>query len=181
MAKFRGLLLTGYMKYLREKGVLDSVLAGLDENLGRTLQSIDVKNWYSTEDVINPFYRAVDKSVAKGDSRFFIDMGKFSAMDNEKWYLKLFFKFASPMKIVKKFPILWTIYNDTGRIEIADLKENSTTVRLIGVNTILLADLTIQGWAEYALERVGAKNIKIVQTKCREKGDDCTEWRLTWE
>ena len=181
MGKFRGLLLMGYMKYLREKGVLDSVLAGLDENLRRTLQSIDAKNWYSTEDVIYPFYRAVDKLVAKGDSRFFIDMDKFGAMDNEKWYLKLFFKFASPMKIIKKFPVLWSLYNDTGRIEIADLKENSATARLIEYNSTLLADLTVQGWGEYALERVGAKNFKAVQTKCIERGDEYTEWRMTWE
>ena len=85
------------------------------------------------------------------------------------------------MKIIKKFPVLWGLYNDTGRMEIADPKENSATPRLIEYNSTLLADLTVQGWGEYALERVGAKNIKIVQTKCRERGDDCTEWRMMWE
>jgi hypothetical protein len=168
------------LEYLKGKGVADEVLSSLDEKVRGTLQNLRPQEWYSYEEVDVPLLLAADNLVARGDEKFFVDMGRFSEEFNSKWYLKLFFKFLSPTKILKKFPTLWGLYFDTGKLEI-DIKDKSAVGRLVGIDTIHLTDLTIRGWGEYALEKSGAKNVKIVQTKCREKGDDYTEWHASWE
>jgi hypothetical protein len=180
MARLRGLSLVARLEYLRRKGVADRVLSSLDEGVRKVLQDLRPQEWYSYEEVDIPLMRAVDELAARGDEKFFIEMGRFTAEHNAKWYLKLFFRFSSPARILRKFPTLWGIFFDTGRLEI-ETREKSAVVRLVDINTIRLSDLTIQGWGEWALERVGAKNVKIVQTKCRERGDQCTEWTLSWE
>ncbi len=181
MAKIRGISLIADLEYLQKKGVANKVLGNLDEKVKVVLQNLIPHEWHSYEEIARPLYRIIDTLVTKGNERFFIDMGKFEAMYGKKWYLKLFFKFASSAMIIKKFPALWNIYFDTGKIDIVKLEKKSATIRLTGIETTHLTDLVIEGWGEYAVEKTGGKNIKVAQTKCRERGDECTEWEMEWK
>jgi hypothetical protein len=180
MVKVRGLSLLANMAYVEKKGVADKVLASLDEKLGKLYTNLKAHEWYSYEEVDLPLERAADNLVAKGDERFFIDMGKFNAEYNARWYLQLFFKFVTPQKMVKKFPTLWNIYFDTGKLYIHELNKTSTTIRLVEVEIAHLTHLIIVGWGEYASGMAGAKKVQIVETKCNERGDEYTEWKAKW-
>jgi hypothetical protein len=177
--KIRGVATIANLEYLKRKGIADKFLADLNVGLREALLNLKPSEWYPYEEIDAPFMRAVNDLVAKGNMQFFVDMGKFDADYNSKWYLKLFFKFITPAKMVKKFPTLWDINFDSGKMEVVRLHRDSATVRLTGFNTTRFTDYALIGWGEYALEKSEAKNVKIVLTKCREKGDKYSEWHVS--
>ncbi|MFH1777099.1 MAG: hypothetical protein ABH952_06035 [Candidatus Omnitrophota bacterium] len=181
MARVRGIHIIAILEYLKKKGVNNQVLSALGEQKYKIDHGLNPYEWYSIEEIETPLLEAADKIIGKGNEQFFIDMGWYDAEYNAKWYLKLFFKFISPSGMIKKLPTLWSIYFDTGGINIISLDKNSAMCRLIDIHTISLLDLKIKGWILYALEKAGAKNVRCDITKGSENNKEYTELGMEWE
>jgi hypothetical protein len=41
--------------------------------------------------------------------------------------------------------------------------------------------LTVVAWHERAIELSGGRNARVVETKCRSRGDSVCEYRCSWE
>jgi hypothetical protein len=55
---------------------------------------------------------------------------------------------------------------DSGKMEVVKLDRNYATVRLTGFNTTRFTGYALIDWDEYALEKSGSKNVKILLTEC---------------
>lgn len=183
MAKFRGIGFVALLEYVREKkgekGV-EELLANFSEDEKNILSNIKPKDWYPL-DLNARLLTAADKLLGNGDLKLAKELGKYGANYNLKWFLKLFLAFVTPQKIVKKWSTLWELNFDTGKMEIVELKENSATVRITNFKSERPICLAVIGWGELSLEKTGAKNIRIKETKCTAWGDDCCEYQFEWE
>lgn len=183
MANVRGVAIASLFKYIREKAgekSLKEILATRDEQVRKELLSLKPRDWHPYEKA-QVLYRVIDEKIGKGDPNFWVELGKYTAEDNLKWFLKLFLSFATPKKIVKKWPTLYSLYFDEGELQVVKLGDKSATTRLSDIDITHNTCLIIRGWGELSLEKAGAKNIQIKEVKCIEKGDGYTEWENKWE
>lgn len=183
MAKVRGMGFVALLEYVRErkgeKGV-EELLANFNADEKNILSNIKPKDWYPLDLNVRAL-TAADKMFGNGDLKLVKEMGRWGAEYNLKWFLKLFLSFATPQKIVKKWPTLWELNFDAGRLEVIKLEKNSATVRIRDFKSERPICLAVIGWGELSLEKTGAKNIRSKETKCTAWGDDCCEYQFEWE
>ncbi len=183
-AQVRGMALLSGLRFVEKrkgKEGLRKVLERLDKETQKIFSNIVIKEWYPYETAVK-FQKALVEVIGKGKEEILIEEGKFIAKDNTKWFLRLFLRFATPQKIIKKWPVVWDLYYNKGKLKITTLKENSAVIRLLDFPELKHTTCnSVIGWGFYSLEKTGAHNIEVKETKCREKGDNYSEWHIKWE
>ncbi len=183
-AQVRGMALLSGLKFVeKKKGKegLKRVFERLDRRTRDMLSNIVMKEWYPYETAIK-FQEVLVEVIGKGKEEILKEEGEFIAKDNTKWFLRLFLKFSTPQKIIKKWPIVWSLYYNKGALKIVMLKKKSAVIRLIDFPELKHTTcILVIGWGFYSLKKTGAKNTAIKETKCREKGDKYSEWHIKWE
>jgi len=182
MDQVRGIACISILKYLRErKGekAVEEVLAGLEPEEKASLQNIKPKDWASYDTMTKVWYSILD--IMGGDKEETSKiLARYIAEDNIKWFLQLYLAFATPEKIMKKIPTLWKMYFDKGEVITEKLEKGLCISKAVNYTPRPYSCICGIEWTRYALEKCGAKNIRIKEIKCIRKGDDCCEFESRW-
>jgi uncharacterized protein (TIGR02265 family) len=184
-ARIKGSILVSRLKWLRDKGgdaLVGKVLARLPADDASRLggQLLHVV-WYPLE-----LNLALDDAIAEelspGDKRkIFLDMGRASADMNLTGPHKAFVKVGDPHALLSMAPQIYRSYYETGRRTYEKTGPTSGVLRTYEGDETTPADcLTVVGWHQRAIELCGGKDVKVLETRCRSRHDDCCEYRCEW-
>jgi uncharacterized protein (TIGR02265 family) len=180
----KGSVLQSRLAFLRErKGeagvhrVLER-LAAEDRNLlsGLMLPS----GWYPfrTNERLD---EAIAEELGIGEA-IFLQMGEKSASDNLGAAHRVYVHSRDPHGLLREAASIYRLYYDTGNRSYERTGDRSAVLRTRDSRTFSRADcLTVVGWHRKAIAMCGGKNARVVEKKCRAKGDELCEYLCEWE
>jgi hypothetical protein len=76
---------------------------------------------------------------------------------------------------------LWDLHYDSGKLLIVRHPGNNAELRIVKFSTPHRTHcLSVQGWAERSCELSGGKDVRLVETACRARGDDECNFLASW-
>lgn len=169
------------IEHFGEKGWSD-VVASLPPEDQEVLQELILTaKWYPFE-----IGRRLDKAIVEvlggGNPDIFKKIGIQSAKRGLTKVHKTFLAPGDPQAFMKKAPLIYKFYYDTGYREYEATGEDSGILTTHEAETFSEPDcLTVIGWYEEALRMCGAKNVSSVEEECRAKGGKVCRYRFKWE
>ena len=154
-----------WMKKTYGETVWDQIEGRLSEEQRSQLKFISGATMYPTS-LLSSVNEAFVDVACRGDRQIageaFRKMGHYIADDNLGGVYSLFVRFASPDKVLSRLPnIVSTMYSGvTARYE-ADADGRGATVQIFGLGGLTYAGPRLAGWAESALEKVGARDVRV--------------------
>jgi hypothetical protein len=144
---------------------------------------IDSSKWYPIDEGgIIPTKKAADMFF-KGDYKNGAwEMGRFSAEKALTGIYKIFVKASSPGYIIQRASRVFATYYQPCIMASMKTTDKSTLLR---ISNMTVSDAVIEnrigGWIEKALTISGAKSTNIKISKSIAKGDEVTEFEISWE
>lgn len=181
----KGSVLASRLAFVREQRS-DAVLARVFERLApedkAVLQGMLLPfAWYPFE-TNERLDRAIRDELGLGEE-IFLRLGAKSAEDNltsasQRHYMDE----RNPQGLLKNTSAIYKVYYDTGHRNYEKLANNAAVLRTHESQSFSAADcLTVVGWYERAIQMCGGKNVRVVESKCRARGDDVCEYSCSWE
>jgi hypothetical protein len=137
--------------------------------------------WYPFEQFIE-LNIVIDRLFGQGDLALVRTLGRFGADANLTTIYRLFYKLGSVQWILGRAVRLWSAHYDSGYLEVATRGPKQAILRLRGFDTPHPAHcLAWSGWAERSIELSGGKRTMMMETKCRNKGDELCQLDATWD
>lgn len=145
--------------------------------------AIDSTQWFPVEvagveptrQIANVFY---NKDLKKGAW----DSGRFSAQKALTGIYKIFVKASSPNFIISRARDIFSRYYRPCTIRVVENTAKSVTLHFTSMDgDIALIEYRIAGWIERALEINGCKNVQLLIPRSMSRGDELTEFEITWE
>ncbi len=181
----KGNVLLARLEFVRGKGgpaAVDTVLSRLSKADQDVLRGwILPIGWYPLE-----LNLRLDDAIAavlspEDRSRVFLEMGRASADANLGGPQRPFVKEGDPHFLLANSPRIYAAYYASGRREYERTGETSAVLTTHDAESVTATDcLTVVGWHVRAIELCGGKNVKVVEARCRAKGDPVCEYRCTW-
>jgi hypothetical protein len=107
--------------------------------------------------------------------------GRFSCDYALRGVYKIFVMVASPDYIIKRASRIFSNYYRPSEMKVVDKSANKTILHIVKFpEPNRFIELRIGGWAERALEMCGGKDIRVTMPKSLVKGDQVTEYSITW-
>jgi len=184
MQKVKGSVLRSRLAFVeqqfRSEG-LKKVLETLDPEDRKALQRIAPVAWFDFE-IGRRLDDAIVRVVGGGRAEVFERLGQASAETNLTTVHAAFFTPGDPHGFLAKAPQIYRMYYQTGSREYERTGEREGVLTTHDAETFSKADcLTVIGWYKRALEMCGAKNPRIVEDRCRARGDEVCRYRVSWE
>jgi hypothetical protein len=188
MIKIKALNIIKSKEFIKEKfseQALSKVNDSLNEEDKEALKSLLPSSWFPQDTWVR-FYEAVIRELGAGDESIVKEIGYYTADKELKGILRIFLKFASPERIINKFPALMETYfsADEHKMEATATKlaENKYQISVKKFEPRhRLVELAMSGWMEASLKLAGAKYIKIDITKSLAQGEGNIEYVVSWE
>lgn len=181
----KGNVLLSRLKYVRERGgqaAFDAVMARLSpEDQAAFRGWILPIGWYPLE--LNLRLDDAIAAVLSPDdrTRVFLEMGRASAEANLNGPQKPYLRQGDPHFLLASAPRIYAAYYAVGRREYQRTGDRSATLRTYDAESVTATDcLTVVGWHVRAIELCGGKDAKVVETRCRTRGDACCEYQCAW-
>jgi uncharacterized protein (TIGR02265 family) len=183
--KIRGVVLLARKAFVQEhfgEGAWERVLSSLPKADQAVFKGIVVQvGWYPFE-LGERLDRAIVDVLGKGNPQVFEDIGAKSARQNLSGVHKAFLTPGNPQAFLTQTGSIYGFYYNTGSRTYESTGPASGVMVTRDAETFSVADcLTIVGWHKEALKMIGAKNVTIVETHCRAKGDPQCRYELAWE
>jgi uncharacterized protein (TIGR02265 family) len=126
---------------------------------------------------------AIARELHPGEpERAFLEMGQSSAEVNLRGPHKPFLRQADPHYLLSFTEMIYAYYYNEGRRTYEKTGPTSATLTTHDAPPATPGDcLTVVGWHQRAIELSGGKNVKVVETRCRSKGDTVCEYRCSWD
>ncbi|HYG69072.1 MAG TPA: TIGR02265 family protein [Anaeromyxobacteraceae bacterium] len=181
----KGNVLLSRMKYVRQQGgdtTMDAVLGRLSKEDQAVLRGwILPIGWYPLELNLR-LDDAIAKVLSPDDrSRVFLEMGRASADANLGGPQKPFVREGDPHFLLSSAAQIYSAYYAVGRREYQRTGDRAAILRTHGAESVTATDcLTVVGWHVRAIELCGGKSVRVVETKCRTKGDAFCEYQCSW-
>jgi len=182
----KGNVLLSRLKYVRERGgeeAFEQVMSRLTPEDQKVLRGwILPISWYSFE-----LNQHLDSAIARvfspdDKSRVFKEMGRASADANLAGPQRPFLREGDPHGMLANAEKIYAAYYQAGRRTYERTGDRSGVLRTFDAETFSATDcLTVVGWHERAIELCGGKNPKVVETRCRARGDPHCEYAVSWE
>lgn len=157
----------------------ERVLARLGPEDAAEVRGSLAMGWYDLS-LHSRVLRAIDAELGQGDLALLGELGRWEAERDFTVIHRIVLRFASPSIILQKMPDLWKRYYDHGEWEIVR-DDHVVTGRLRGWGSDcpeIRAEVT--AWMHRAFELVGARDVRLEQTRSRSRGDALDEWRASW-
>jgi uncharacterized protein (TIGR02265 family) len=185
-ARIKGGVLLSRLRFLRDRGgeaLVGQVLGRLSADDRSVLQGFLLPtSWYPLD-----LNLRLDQAIADGVSpqapdEVFREMGRVSAQANlTAGAQAAFVRPNDPHGLLSQAPTIYRHYYAVGYREYERLTERSARIRTYNAESVTATDcLTIAGWHQRAVELCGGKSVKVVEEKCRAKGDDHCAYRIEW-
>jgi uncharacterized protein (TIGR02265 family) len=182
--QIRGAILLARKAFVRKhfgEAAWQQVLSSLNEEEYDLLNGLIIHvGWYPFE-----FGERLDKTIVnvlgEGNTKIFEQIGAQSAVENLNGVHRDFLREGDPQAFMKQANSIYSFYYDTGRRTYEQTGPTSGVMTTIDAETFSAIDcLTVIGWYRTALDMCGAKNVRIVEEKCRAKGDSVCQYRFDW-
>ena len=142
---------------------------------------INKAKWYPFEYFVE-LNVTLDRLFGTGDMALIRPLGRFGADANLKTIYRLFYKVGTVHWILGRAVRLWSAHYDSGFLEVATRGPKAAVLRVRGFATPHKAHcLAVWGWAERSIELSGGKRTMMMETKCRNKGDELCQLDATWD
>lgn len=185
MAQIKGFAIRGLLKFSKNAGLaggIPAVIAALPADVAPHFKSQVVSSGWYPYRVFSELLRAIDRTLGRGDLGMMFDLGLRSGKEDSGTVFKIIATIASVETIIKRSPIFWQKYCDTGRIEVLKVEKGYMRVALKDFPDIDEAQCTlITGWIQGMAEATGAKGIQLKQVRCVHRKDPWCEYEGTWK
>ena len=137
------------------------------------LEGVVIKSrWFPFEAFVD-LNEAIDRVFGTGDLAIVRQLGRFGADANLTTVYRLFYMVGTVKWILDRAARLWDLHYDSGKLLVVRHPGNEVELRIVKFATPHRAHcLSVCGWAERSVELSGGKDVKLVETACRAKGDD---------
>lgn len=160
---------------------LTKVMNSLDETDRNALEGLVPVAWLDFE-IGSRLDDAIVRVLGGGRPEVFERLGEASADANLTTVHAAFLTPGDPQAFLEKAPQIYRMYYQTGRREYEQTGEKEGLLTTHNAESYAKADcLTVIGWYKRALELCGAKNPRIVEDKCRARGDEICRYRVSWQ
>jgi uncharacterized protein (TIGR02265 family) len=183
--QIKGNVLASRLEYLRAKGgetAAEAVLARLPAADQEILRGwILPISWYPLE-----LNLRLDEAIAvvlspHDRTRVFLDMGRASADASLAGPQRPYVKAGDPHFLLRSAPQIYAAYYRVGRRTYEQTGEGSGVLRTFEAESVTPSDcLTVAGWHERAIELSGGKDVRVVERRCRARGDPHCEYACEW-
>ena len=181
----KGSVLASRLAFVREQrsdAVLARVLARLTPPDQAVLKGMLLPfAWYPFE-TNERLDRAIADELGLGEE-IFLRLGAKSAEDNltsasQRHYMDE----RNPQGLLKNTSAIYRVYYDTGHRNYVKMANNAAVLRTHESLSFSAADcLTVVGWYERAIQMCGGRNVRVVETQCRARGEPVCEYSCAWE
>lgn len=185
MARIKGFAIRGLLRYVKTSsrpGGIPAVLARLPAPFAEHFKSqVNSSAWYPYE-VFGALLRSVDATLGKGDLALVREIGLRSAVEDSGTIFKIIATIASVETIVRRSPIFWQKYCDTGLIDVIEVEKGHFRVALKDFPGIDEAHCRlITGWIEgMAQAAASSKTLALEQVRCVHRRDPWCEYEGRW-
>jgi uncharacterized protein (TIGR02265 family) len=108
-------------------------------------------------------------------------MGRASADANLLGPHRPFVKPGDPHFLLSSAPNIYAAYYGVGRRTYERTGETSAVLRTFDAESVTATDcLTVVGWHVRAIELCGGKDPRVVESRCRTRGDPHCEYHCAW-
>jgi len=185
MAQIKGFAIRGMLKFVKTSGYpggIPAILSQLSPGAAAFFKTpINSSAWYPYG-VFGELLRAIDRKIGKGDLTIMPEVGRRTGQEDSGTIFKIIATIASVETIIKRSPIFWQKYCDTGVIDPIDVRPGYFRVALKNFPDIDEAQCNlILGWIDGLGRTAGAKGIAVKQSKCVHRGDPWCEYEGTWK
>lgn len=137
--------------------------------------------WYPFREMLETPTRQVCDMFYDGKIEGAEEQGRFSADYGLKGFYKVFIKFGSPHYLVKKGSEILKTYYQPCNIEIVDLGDKTSTMRITKFEEpSKFVEHRIAGWMKRALEMAGVTTSNLIISQSKADGDPFTDFVATW-
>jgi uncharacterized protein (TIGR02265 family) len=182
----KGNVLLARLEYVRRTGgepALQAILARLPPDDAKVLAGWVLPiSWYPIG-----LYLRLDDAIASVMSPHdrkgvFLAMGRASADANLSGPQRPFVREGDPHFLLQAAPQIYAAYYAVGRRTYQRTGETSGVLTTHDAEDVTETDcLTVVGWHVRAIELSGGKDVQVVETRCRARGDDVCEYRCSWK
>jgi len=160
---------------------LDRVMENLDPEDQKALRGLIPVAWLDF-DIGKRLDDTIVRVLGGGRPEVFERLGEASAEANLKTVHAAFVAPGDPHGFLAKAPQIYRMYYQTGRREYEQTGECEGVLTTHEAETFSKTDcLTVIGWYKRALELCGAKNPRMVEDRCRARGDEVCRYRVSWQ
>lgn len=127
--------------------------------------------------------RAIAAELSPGDpDRVFLEMGRASAESNLGGPQKAFVRPGDPHHLLECSELIYSYYYSVGRRTYQRTGPASGVLTTHEAAPTTPGDcLTVVGWHERAIELSGGADARVLETKCRHRGDDVCAYACSWK
>lgn len=130
--------------------------------------------------VVNRFTTLAAKEKGEPVKQFARRAGRYGAELGLKSVYKFIMMIMSIEAVLKKAPFMWTRVYDSGDMTVDTSDQNKAAIHIRNFVGDPAGCGRITGWFEVIGERAGAKDMRVVHSKCvAEGGTECL-WEFTW-
>jgi uncharacterized protein (TIGR02265 family) len=185
VARIGGNILLARRTFVQERGgqVWERVLARLPEDDRKALRrTLLVTTTYPFELNLR-LDEAIAQELYPGEpERAFREMGRASAEVNLNGPQKAFLREGDPQHLLSFAETIYAYYYAEGRRTYQKTGPTTAVLTTYDAPQATRGDcLTVVGWHERAIELSGGRNVKVVETKCRSRGQLVCEYQCSWE
>lgn len=130
--------------------------------------------------LVNNFTRLAAKEKGEPVKKFAHRAGRYGAELGLKSVYKFIMMIMSIDAVLRKAPLMWSRVYDTGKMTV----ESGSNRAKIHIDDFL-ADPAgcsrITGWFEVIGERAGAKDMRVVHSRCKAEGGTECLWEFEWK
>lgn len=123
----------------------------------------------------------IDRLFGAGDLSMVRTLARFGADANLTTIYRLFYMVGTVKWIIDRAARLWDLHYDSGKLLVIRQPGNDVEMRIVKFETPHRVHcLSVMGWAERSVELSGGKDVRLVETACRARGDGDCSFRVTW-
>ena len=161
--------------------VFEKILNSLPEEDQEIFRGIILSGSWFTFEATNRLDKAIIKTTGVKKNDLYFKLGRSIAKETLNGVHRNFMVPLEPLAFIKKVNLIYRFYYDSGHREWEPETSNSVYISTLDANTYSEGNcLTNVGYFTEGLEMCGAKNVKFVKKKCREKGDKHCRHHVSW-
>ena len=186
MAEIKGILLNGWMKFLKDRYGEEAVaksLGGLSPEDHRLVPALFLDaSWYPF-DALHALRRLTRPLVTRADGDLTVEIGRFMAQHAFTGVYRPLLA-NDPIKQVQKFTsIVEFFFREARKLETEITGPASCLVRYhyeAGAKPTRAICASLSGFWSRSIELAGASKVKASHPKCVAAGSDCCEFTFEW-
>lgn len=177
----KGSSIHSIFNYLREVGLLESVLRKLEEPHRDHLTGVVSAGWYPVESFIQ-LLELIAQSPASKDRELFFKLGRRVVHDGLSGVYKALAKLVNPAVAIKRAPMLWGMYVQGCTLEVVNPAKGFVSGYLNDQPPMsrAMCKFVMGGFAE-PIYLAGGSNVQVTHPQCQLDGHPRCYFEMRWD